>query len=73
MPMPIAMLRAASPVLKPILQPTLRAFGLVGGTGGPRRRRRSRYLTAREREELLWIKTHVGKTAAGEYLARRSR
>lgn len=38
-----------------------------GSTGVARRRRRVR-LTEREKEELLWVKNNIGKTAAANLL-----
>ena len=46
-----------------------RVIGRRGrSTRSTRRRGRRARLTAREREELLWIKNTIGKTAAANYL-----
>jgi len=37
--------------------------------GGKRRRRRARGLTQAQKNDLLFVKNSVGKTAAAEYLA----
>jgi len=40
------------------------------GVGGKRRRRG---LTAKTKSDLLWLRTHVGRTAAANYLAEHKR
>lgn len=40
---------------------------LFGGKR-PRGRRRRTRLTPRAKDELLWIRNHIGRTAASEYL-----
>jgi len=42
----------------------------VGIRGGGRRRRRRRKLSAAQRDEALWIRTHIGRTAAANYIAK---
>ncbi len=60
-------LMAAIPAAKIGLSLVRRARG--GGRKAPKTRRRRRMrLTAGERNELLWIKNNIGRTAAAAYL-----
>lgn len=43
-------------------------LGLAGATASGRRRRRRKVLTQGQRNDLLFIKDAVGKTAAANYL-----
>jgi hypothetical protein len=57
----------ALPVILPILAKLAPSVlrGLGPGLGGKRRRRRP-FLTERDKADLLWVKTVIGKTAAAE-------
>jgi len=75
--MALPVLLAAAPLAKRALK-AARARGLGGqllgavglGPGGaPVKRRRRRFLTAREKDDLMWVKTALGRTAAAEALA----
>lgn len=72
MPLPLLLggIRAATstPMGRQLIGAGLSALGVTAG--GRRRRRRSpRGLTSRQKADLLFVKTSIGKTAAAEYMA----
>lgn len=48
------------------------AKGGISLPGGPKRRRTRRGLTQKRKNDLLWLKNNVGRTAAANYLSNHS-
>lgn len=62
------MVMAAAPIAGAVAKKVLRSVRKKGkgAKGAAPRRRRQRLLTLGQREELMWISRHIGKTAAAE-------